>query len=320
MTNLGTRPSSRTGRSAWIEWARVASCAGIVWFHAGAPGDQVALGGLIAFTALGGAFIKPARHALDIGVSLQGRAARLLLPWVLWSVLYGALRTVEALRQGEGALAWFSPEMLLYGTWAHLWFLPFLFVATLAVQFGDLISVSKARLSTALGWSLILCTPLFVWLEYQGLGKPMDQWVSVLPALGLGILLRGVKPGDAKARKRVLSLLVVDAIALGATALLYPEYQYALTKHIVGGLVIFAWLAFSPAGAFALHLGALTLLVYLAHPLVLVLSERFLDLNNASVIVATGLTVASFVCAVVIDIGVRRLPFLPKRMASERSA
>jgi fucose 4-O-acetylase-like acetyltransferase len=283
----------------------VLSCAGIVWFHAAAPLENIALGGLIAFTVLGGAFIKPVRNAQGLRTSAQSRAMRLLLPWLVWSVIYGALRVVEALRQGEPALAWLEPQMALYGTWAHLWFLPFLFVATLVMQSVDLIKTRGLSATRIFGWALVIATPAFVWLEHNGPGKPLEQWFSVLPALGLGVLLRGVRPGDAGARRIVLLMRIVDAAAIAAAALLMPEHRYSLPKHIVGGLVVVSWLVFRPASAFALRLGAITLLVYLAHPLVLVISDRILHLDIRSALVAAPLLIASFAFGWAIDAATR---------------
>lgn len=305
MTEPAPSPVRPTGRSDWIEWARVLSCAGIVWFHAAAPYENIALGGLIAFTVLGGAFIRPVNDAQGLRSSAGSRAMRLLMPWFIWSLIYGALRVVEALRQGEPAFAWLEPQMTLYGTWAHLWFLPFLFVATLVMQSVDLIRPGGVSVTRLLGWALVVATPAFVWLEHNGPGKPMEQWFSVLPALGLGVLLRGVRPGEPAARRLVFLMLVVDAAAIAAAALLMPEHRYSLPKHIVGGLVIVSWLAFRPASTLALRLGAITLVVYLAHPLVLVISERILHLDIHSAIVAAPIVVISFALGWAIDSATR---------------
>lgn len=62
------------------------------------------------------------------------RAARVLWPWVVWTVFFGLNRLfwagVDPAKTVDGL---FYPWMILGGTSMHLWFLPFIFVAELAV-------------------------------------------------------------------------------------------------------------------------------------------------------------------------------------------
>ncbi|MEO0515500.1 MAG: acyltransferase [Planctomycetota bacterium] len=62
------------------------------------------------------------------------RALRVLVPWGVWSVFFGINRVfwagVDPEKTVEGL---FYPWMILGGTSMHLWFLPFIFVAELAV-------------------------------------------------------------------------------------------------------------------------------------------------------------------------------------------
>jgi len=301
MTEPAPSPAGPTGRSAWIEWARVLSCAGIVWFHAGAPFENFALGGLVAFTILGGAFIRRLDTPRQFSASVWSRGRRLLLPWLVWSVIFAALRMADAVREGQPVFGWVEPRMALYGTFLHLWFLPFLFVATIFAQAVDVLPQVGRRAATAIGWCLVAATPACVWLENQHAGAPFDQWVSVLPALGLGFVLRDVRPGASGAGRVVAIAILGDALAIGATALLMPEYTSSLTKHTVGGLVLLSWLVFSPASTLAKRLGALTLLVYLAHPLILVVAEGFLGFDVASAPVAAIAVLASFALGFAID-------------------
>lgn len=295
-------------RSAGVEWTRVLGCAGIVWFHAGAPFRTVALGGLIAFTLMGCAFIKPLDRASALGPSVWSRAQRLLGPWIVWSLIYGALRIAEAVRQHEGAFAWWDDRMVLYGTWIHLWFLPFLFLATIVIQSLDLAGkLGRVRVVDAFAWTLIIATPLWVWLEQWGAGKPFDQWISVLPAVGLGVLMRGAKPGSSAARRRAAFLLLIDAAALGATLALMPDRGELLVKHAVGGLAVLAWVPSLAASRFALTLGALSMGVYLVHPLLLTIATRVLGVSSESAVIASAAIVISFAVSAGIALASRRL-------------
>lgn len=62
------------------------------------------------------------------------RAARVLMPWVVWTVFFGLNRIFWAGVDDEKTVTGlFYPWMVLGGTSMHLWFLPFIFVAELAV-------------------------------------------------------------------------------------------------------------------------------------------------------------------------------------------
>ncbi|MEM6854589.1 MAG: acyltransferase family protein, partial [Planctomycetota bacterium] len=62
------------------------------------------------------------------------RAVRVLMPWVVWTVFFALNRMFWAGVDSEKTIAGlFYPWMLLGGTSMHLWFLPFIFVAELAV-------------------------------------------------------------------------------------------------------------------------------------------------------------------------------------------
>ncbi len=306
MTDTATQFPRSSGRSQWIEWTRVLGCAGIVWFHAGAPFRTVALGGLIAFTIMGCAFIKPVATTGELRSAIWSRAQRLLGPWLIWSVVYGALRVAEAIRQHEGPFSWWDDRMVLYGTWIHLWFLPFLFLATVVVLALGLVDREKRFGAVNIfAWVLIGLTPLWVWLEQWGAGKPFDQWISVLPAVGLGVLMRGAMPGSTDARRRAFTLLIVDAIVIGATLALFPDRGASVVKHVVGGLAVLAWAPAATASRLALALGALSMGVYLIHPLLLTIGERVLGMPTSSAITAAGAIVASFAASALLGWGGR---------------
>ena len=72
-----------------------------------------------------------ARH--PFGAYSIARARRLLMPWLVWSVVYGGVKLAEALVEGQPLGSAFAPWMLLTGPAIHLWFLPFAFAASLVL-------------------------------------------------------------------------------------------------------------------------------------------------------------------------------------------
>ncbi|MEO1235184.1 MAG: acyltransferase family protein [Planctomycetota bacterium] len=74
----------------------------------------------------------PAWHTL--GAAAGKRARRVLVPWLVWTAVFAVTRAWSGLRSDESTVAGsFYPWMVVSGTSIHLWFLPFIFVAEMAV-------------------------------------------------------------------------------------------------------------------------------------------------------------------------------------------
>ena len=108
-------------RNQNIEFVRIAAAFGIVLFHSSAPGSVIGYSGLIAFTALSTYFANSGALKLT---------KRVLVPWAFWSVFYLGWRYAA---DGNPFHDGLNPvQSIFYGT--HLWFLPFIFFAILAVS------------------------------------------------------------------------------------------------------------------------------------------------------------------------------------------
>src|SRR5262249_45425125 len=123
--------------------------------------------------------------AADGGAWLRRRAVRLLVPWLFWSLAIAGVFALRATQRGEPAWGWTKATMLLYGPEIHLWFLPFLLVATAGVRAaGVLLSQHPARnVATgafALGAVALALCPL------TAIGWPFEQGGFSVPALCLG--------------------------------------------------------------------------------------------------------------------------------------
>jgi surface polysaccharide O-acyltransferase-like enzyme len=69
-----------------------------------------------------------------LGEAARKRAARILLPWLVWTAFFALNRLFWAGVDPEREVGeFFYPWMLVAGTSVHLWFLPFIFVAELVV-------------------------------------------------------------------------------------------------------------------------------------------------------------------------------------------
>jgi fucose 4-O-acetylase-like acetyltransferase len=154
-----------------IDSARVFATLGVIWTHVaevqGHPPRVAALGRFgTSFYILAAVLFAyrsrvsgPARPFRD---ELRMRFRRLVVPYVLWSLLYGVLYYRYGISIGEGwskIAEWWGP---LAGTARHLWFLPFAFLAGTLTSF---LTPYVRRLETP-----VLAT-------FVGLGVPLAYWL-----------------------------------------------------------------------------------------------------------------------------------------------
>lgn len=158
---------------------------------------------------------------------LDKRWTRLLLPWGFWSLLLGGERLVLAIQRDTPALGWFRGEMLLYGPWIHLWFLPAIFLAGVAVHsvhqilqgfgLGRLGGLRHLFSVTAAACLAGVCLTLPVG---RAIGWPFEQWLFTLPALPLGWLLGRALAGGKGSPSASRGFLTAAAIGSAAALLL----------------------------------------------------------------------------------------------------
>lgn len=181
---MSSRPSARI---LAIDAGRLAATCGIVWVHVsevqglsprasalGRFGTSFYIVAAVFMTALP-FFRQPLRPPAEV---VAVRARRLLVPFVLWSLIYGAFYLGTMLPQGyplAKIVALWGP---LAGTAPHLWFLPFAFLASTLTAW--LIPHLLALPERTLALAFIACTLVGYTVSY-GL---------VLPALDHGGLAR----------------------------------------------------------------------------------------------------------------------------------
>ena len=182
-------------RNASFDYARLIAVIGIIWFHTSAPYGHVGYSGLAYFLILIPVLAVPQigrlrhmRHrAPPIFRYAATRGVRLLVPWLVASLVYGGLKTVEV---AHGA-AWgdeFSNTMWLTGTALHLWFLPFAFVIGLMLWPMGRWATHMTRTIRAHLCVTCMCAALMALAYWQTaeLSAPLAQWVYALPAILLG--------------------------------------------------------------------------------------------------------------------------------------
>lgn len=166
-------------RNGSIEYARFLGALGIVWFHMKMPGGTTALAALQLFVLI--------QVYFGAERALPQQARRILIPWVLWSVIYAVCKIIQAWLQGNSLSDEFESWMLLTGPSIHLWYLPFSFLC---------VTFAWAMLR-ALPWTLIYLASLLIaagsllLANSMFLEIPFAQWCAVIAAATVGLLLKG---------------------------------------------------------------------------------------------------------------------------------
>ncbi|WP_342611038.1 acyltransferase family protein [Brevundimonas subvibrioides] len=275
-----------------VEWLRVVSALGIVWFHAGVPGSQWGYAGLVVFLLLSLMFEAGPNHAKI--QPLKTRAARLLVPWAFWWAVYAGLNIVQQqpiVDADNGLIAG-----VLTGPSAHLWYLPFAFVV-LAV-FGALKSrtpLSALALGSAVAAVVLICgIPLWRPISL-GAGFPFAQWAHATTPVLIGILV------GCCLRSRGVWILSAPVIAALVWACLRPFPDVASVYLLALGLTVGAIL-FPRATANRLpsaeRISGAMMGVYLVHPLALFVVRPLTEMAPpVGVIAAFGISMLGVLLA-----------------------
>jgi hypothetical protein len=160
---------------------------------------------LILTLALGGA------KGESVGSVVKKRFARLMVPWIFWALAIAAAR-VGRMILGARDSNW-RWEMLLYGPWDSLWFLPTAFAASVLLAW-----IRKMAPGHSVG-SILLCAVLsaaFVVIPFPEIGRtPFHQWIWSLPALPLAFALGAAieKHGGPRSARKDAAILCAATIA-----------------------------------------------------------------------------------------------------------
>ncbi len=261
-------------RSA-IDVLRIAACFGIVWFHTQAPGAVIGYAGLPALIALSVALSSPPNSGTSLSAIISKRSKRLLLPWGFWCAIYGARQFAAAVVQHSDLSEEFQWWMLLTGPSIHLWFLPYIFVATLmaswwrSLKLPELFALAAAL--AGLSAAFMLCS---YWESVYSLTRPLAQWSFGLPAIFVGLALPNVRDQKPRFTGAVTAALTVLAVSLVCWLI---DWRDLIIPYLVGtAAVALAWVSPWRLGPNIAWLGEMSYGVYLIHPLVISVVQRVL--------------------------------------------
>ena len=274
MAEYSTRESNfvttSSGSSAYIDYVRYFGAIGIVLFHSGLPGGFIGLAALPLFALLLAFFIVHSTKIFSRKDYVFQRASRLLIPWVIWSGVYGLVKVLDALVSRNYVDNQFKWWMFLTGPSIHLWFLPFAFLCSVILY--AIVWPYRHLLSCFL-FSVLAFVPISIFCfriqsEYE-LVIPLAQWIYVLPSVVYGAIL-ALSVGSTFR----LSLTAAAAIIVCITVF-QSGWNFGLLQFVISAIIATsAIIVFRPSTRLSSALGKASLGVYLIHPLMLSVSAR----------------------------------------------
>lgn len=219
-----------------IELLRIVSAFGIVWFHAGAVGGQIAYAGLVVFAII--SMYLAGKSANRHAATPRARALRLLRPWAVWFAIYGLLNIMEHHQPVRSELGVVGG--LLIGPASHLWYMPFIFACLLVF---DALRWRYSERAMAWGSAVLAIAALasVPWWRPLSFSAPLPtaQYAHAMAAVLIGVFF-----AYYGALGRLAPLLLAVMLAFAALAL--PWHDVGLT-YLLALTVSFAVLFLAPA-------------------------------------------------------------------------
>ena len=226
------------------------------------------------------------------------RVSRILLPWVFWCVVYKIvlIRITDA---PQKYVLLTDPFSLLVGPFIHLWFLPFVLLASAFVApAGRFVQSARAVQAGSAGLAVLGVVALWASVHFA-MTPPFAQWLSAAPSFAYGLLAAfaltyggWVWPLGAMGVLSGLSFLLTGDIwtlqPFVAALLLWAVWRVPLQARILP------------------HLGQVTFGIYLTHPFFLLVCYKLFG-PAIDAWLALGLT---FLMAWAATVGLRATPLL----------
>jgi hypothetical protein len=251
-----------------VDRLRLLALADIISFHA--RGEHLIATGLGLPTFLLFTIALNARpHAgVSSGKFIRRKVAAFLIPWALWSIVYGLVQTIGHIAHHEPPFEWFQPVMFLLGTSTHLWYLIFAAVGSIAAFSIDRGLAHRGTLTVVILMSL-LGGGIMIPERLFGAPPPrLDDWLMALPSIPIGVSLgRCLIIEDFMQRAKYTAIAVAISIScmviLEAANSAYSADRYIISLIPAGSAVVWR----GKRDRITTFLSRMSFGIYLIHPL-----------------------------------------------------
>lgn len=279
-----------------VELVRVIAAFGIVWFHSGySLGRDFAYGGLIVFIIFSAYFATRSARLHSIGE----RAARLIVPCILWSALYAVLLTIKGKDIFPDDYSLLSK--LLSTPSIHLWYLPFIFFCLVVIDGIKKIfnPTVLAVIAVTLACLLLLSSPF--WREWS-YAQPFGLYMHAFAAVCVGIVL-----GLSNRIPQALKYVLIFGICASAVFVFLLGIKGVGVPYLVGialALLLLRETSLLPKSDRLMEISGTTFGVYLIHPI-------FLSVLHSVGVSSFALPVLAFIVSVMCVYVSRRIILQP---------
>jgi peptidoglycan/LPS O-acetylase OafA/YrhL len=295
-------------RNYAFEYLRIIGILGIIFFH----GAQILLirqigySGLIIFILVSIYLSSTQNTEEHIKKYIAKRAARILVPWLFWFIVYGLLNIIndkKFLPEGLGV------SSVLAGTNIILWYLPFIFLMSIVAFVYNHASEHNAfvrkyimLLLGVLSILSLLSTP--IWRPWSlSIGNPWAQWCHALPAVFIGMTLAYLHKHSSD---KVRTLLYAGIIIMASIWLIMlGQYNGVGVPYVVGTILFLSAMfetGYQNSNQVLMSISNCSYGIYLIHPVVYGIEDRLGLPENAA------LPVMTFVLSLLIILMAKRMP------------
>lgn len=271
-------------RSGFLDVVRVLAGVDIVAFHTGigfGDGNALRIGfGITVFllvSAVGVARHQRERKFLPFA---RERLSRYSAPFFFWCAVYAVVATIHSLRHGESPFAWWNSCMLWRGTEFHLWFMPVSLALALAMEAARSATAKRSAVLVVVTCVALSCIGILAGAAgwYLRDNDCWSPWRWAPPAAFLGLAMGRVLQAPPSSRRSLVLFGISLVVALWSLAVWRThEGTFALRFATGSLLTTLGFVVPSVSGVWVRRFLALSIGIFLCHPLVLQLGFRFLD-------------------------------------------
>jgi surface polysaccharide O-acyltransferase-like enzyme len=310
-------------RLMWLDNARVVATLAVIVVHVATPGvvngsttaqayDAAARFCVPVFVMLTGALVLP--QVMPLSDFLSKRVRRLLLPFVLWSLVYLAFYLGLKIRNegeaGLNGLANWVITQLVHGSAPHLWYV------YMIVGIYLFIPIIRPWVITASNKAILLFLALWIITlaisqQQLFLGSPLDlRYFSGFA----GYLLLGYYVAERLRITRIITFIGLGALLVGfRLTYLSANYQYLTLSVAMEAAGVFIVIKSCSGGPFSLVRSVISQYgygIYLAHLLVLSLMTHF-GVDGSLFTPSIGIPLAALICLALTALVIYLLNKLP---------
>ncbi|HTU26668.1 MAG TPA: acyltransferase [Pirellulales bacterium] len=295
-------PAAPGARHTMLDVCRLLAAYAIVWLHTPRPQAWADLGLLgrfaVPFFTAAATFFAWQAGARSGERSVTryawSRVLRIYVPFLAWSGIYLAFKGAKAILLPAEPNDFPGWELLWLGSFYHLWFMPFVLLATLTVFCLARMAAGRRGCEITLGILALVAGWQIAWLPADraaaevGFGRlALDALPSACWGVALAIAYRSRARSWLANRRVAMACLLV---AVGGTLALLATGRNACLENVAGAaLVVFTLTDWTSAGLERIaRLGSLAYGIYLSHLLFIKTLEAVLGKLHVAPSLASG--------------------------------